>query len=194
MGRASCVTRTRNGASTSHEPIPLASSLSVTDVTSAELAVALGAWSDSRPWDGMRRTVMHEQLRLQAGKSVWREPRLQAAALLRQQAGTPLHRDTHPFRDGAQMHLPLSAQAQLRAPFTYVTHNEADTWGASGFGCLLCAFGTIGDVLSCIGVNMYTVVTDSGRNVPQAKPLHVQALMSWCLTAVVAVRAAPTWT
>lgn len=101
--RPICATRTRNGASTSYEPPPLAASLSVSDVTSAELAVALGAWSEPRAWDGMRRTVMHERLRAQAGESVWRQPVLQSAALLRQQAGTPVRRDMQPFH-GALVH------------------------------------------------------------------------------------------
>lgn len=69
-----------------------AKSLSVSDVTGTELALALGAWMDTRTWDGIRHNVMKEILQAQAGESVWREPVLQAAALLRQQAGTPVQR------------------------------------------------------------------------------------------------------
>jgi hypothetical protein len=85
-----------------------AKSLSVSDVNGPELALALGAWMDTRPWDGIRHNVMKGMLQAQAGESVWREPVLQAAALLRQQAGTPVQR---PGTSGAGV--PPSSSAAL---------------------------------------------------------------------------------
>ena len=96
--------RKRNNASSADAEPPLAESLSVTDATGAELAVALGTWPERRPWDGLRHADMESMLHAQAGESVWRQPVLQAAAILRHSAGTPGPHDMHPFHDhGAQL-------------------------------------------------------------------------------------------
>jgi hypothetical protein len=47
--------------------------MSIGSAGTHELAIALGPWPDSRPWDGIRQADMRAQLRVQAGESVWRE-------------------------------------------------------------------------------------------------------------------------
>jgi hypothetical protein len=94
---AVCAKRSRRNGATADSSAPAAKSLSVSDTQPYELAVALKTWEESRPWDGIRHEPMQKMLRSQAGESVWRQPVLQAAALLRQQAGTPSARDMHPF-------------------------------------------------------------------------------------------------
>lgn len=83
------------------DELTLAQSLSISDTTAAELAAALGTWPERREWDRLRHAQVQKQLHAQAGTSVWRQPVLAAAALLRQSAGTPSARDGQQHAAGA---------------------------------------------------------------------------------------------